>query len=261
MGAVLGGRARAGEPPVNGELRVVTDVPTTFATTVITAFFAKLAPPLSIALSGGETARRCYERLAAASTDRVDWASVVLLWGDERCVPPDDPRSNERLAREALIDRVGDVGAVHPMRCEQGPEAYEAILRRLGRIDVVHLGLGADGHTASLFPRSAALQSGPERLVTMSRDPLRRHPCDRITLTLAGIALGRLVVFTVEGEHKREALARVREGDPALPATHVRAERILWIVDPNAAGSKPSTADDRTNRSPITTAAHPPREG
>jgi len=224
---------------MTGELRIVRDVPTTFAATVIAQYFAKPDPPLSLALSGGETARRCYERLAIASIGRINWRSVVLVWGDERCVPPQDARSNERLAREALLDRVGDAGAVHPMRCEQGPEAYEALLRGLGRIDVVHLGLGSDGHVASLFPQSDALQSGPERLVTLSRDPFGRHPCDRMTLTLAGIALARLVIFTVEGEHKREALARAREGDPTVPASHVRAERIVWIVDPEAAGSEP----------------------
>src|SRR5438128_8722125 len=168
---------------MNGELRVVDDVPASFAESVIEAFAARAAPTFSIALSGGNTARRCYERLATASVGRVDWRSVEILWGDERCVPPESEHSNQRLAREALIGRVREVGAVHPMRCEQGAEAYEALIRRPGGIDVVHLGLGPDVHTASLFPESPALHAEAGRLVVMNLDPSGNNPFDRMTLT------------------------------------------------------------------------------
>ena len=219
---------------MNGVVRVVDDVPAAFAARVIEAFESRPEPAFSIALSGGNTARRCYERLAAA-IDRIDWSCVHVLWGDERCVPPDSPYSNERLAREALLQRAGAVGAVYPMRCEQGAESYEALVRQRDRIEVVHLGLGPDGHTASLFPFSPAVCAGPGRLVALNYDPLGNTPFLRMTFTLAAIARARLVLFTIEGEEKRQAFARVRARDPTVPATHVRAENIVWIVDPSAA--------------------------
>jgi len=101
---------------------------------------------------------------------------------------------------------------------------------------VVHLGLGPDGHTASLFPQSAALDTGPGRLVVVNDDPLGHNPHPRMTLTYEGIARARLVVVTVEGEAKAEALARVRADDPTAPASHVDAERVLWLVDHAALG-------------------------
>ena len=131
---------------------------------------------------------------------------MVVAWGDERCVEPDHPDSNERLAREALLDGVGPLAAVYPMSCDDGPESYEEVLRGLGRIDVVHLGLGPDGHTALLFPGSPALLCDSECLVTIVTDPLGGHPHRRMTLTLAGIGRARLVVFTVEGREKRNVL-------------------------------------------------------
>jgi 6-phosphogluconolactonase/glucosamine-6-phosphate isomerase/deaminase len=101
---------------------------------------------------------------------------------------------------------------------------------------VVHLGLGPDGHTASLFPESPALKADPGRLVVMNEDPTGRNPYPRMTLTFAGIARGRLVLVTVSGEEKAEALARVVRGDD-LPANQVTAEQVLWLVDPAAASS------------------------
>ena len=222
---------------MNGVVRVVDDVPATFAATVIAAFESRPGPVFSIALSGGNTARRCYEELAT-SIDRIDWSHVHALWGDERCVPPGSPHSNERLACEALLRRVGTVGAVHPMRCEEGAEPYERLIRQREHLDIVHLGLGPDGHTASLFPHSPALCAGPDRLVTMNHDPLGNNPFERMTFTFAAIARARLVLFSVEGEEKRQAFARVRAGDPTAPATHVRAEKIMWIVDPAVAGQR-----------------------
>jgi 6-phosphogluconolactonase len=221
---------------VNGEVIVVDDVPAEFAERVIEAFHSRPEESFSIALSGGETARRCYERLASDGAHQVDWWQVDVYWGDERCVPPDDDASNEKLGREALLENVGAANSVHPMRCDQGADAYHLLVAELGRFDVVHLGLGADGHTASLFPQSPALDADPGRLVVMNTDPLGNNPHERMTLTYSGIARARLALVTVSGESKREAFARVRDGDPGCPATHVKADRVVWLVDHAAAG-------------------------
>ena len=220
---------------MHGDLVVVDDVPGEFAERVIEAFHSRPHDGFSLAVSGGETARRCYERLVDDAGSQIDWWKVDIYWGDERCVPPDDPASNYQLVREALLERVGAVNANYPMRCEEGADPYQLRLGELGRIDVVHLGVGADGHTASLFPGSAALDADPGRLVVMNEDPSGRNPHRRMTLSYAGIARGRLVLVTVSGKEKREALARVAAGED-LPATHIQADRVLWIVDPEAAG-------------------------
>ena len=221
---------------MKGELIVVDDVPAEFAERVTEAFHRRPDEMFSIALSGGETARRCYERLATDAADQIDWWQVDVYWGDERCVPPDDPDSNERLGREALLERVGAANAVYPMRCEEGPDPYQQRVAQLGRFDVVHLGLGKDGHTASLFPNSPALDADPGRLVVMNHDPADVHPHERMTLTFSGIARGRLVVVTVSGEEKADALAAACRGDD-VPAARVEGEKVIWLAD-RAAASK-----------------------
>jgi 6-phosphogluconolactonase len=218
-----------------GELVVVDDVPGEFAERVIEAFHRRPNDGFSMALSGGETARRCYERLADDAGNQIDWWKVDIYWGDERCVPLDDKDSNYRLGREALLERLGAVNANYPMRCDEGPDPYQLRLGELGRIDVVHLGMGPDGHTASLFPRSPALDADPGRLVVMNHDPSSNNPHPRMTLTFTGIARARLVLLTGAGASKCEALARVAAGED-LPAARVRADKVLWIVDPEAAG-------------------------
>ncbi len=137
--------------------------------------------------------------------------------------------------REALIDPVGGVGSFHPMSCDEGPEAYERLVADVAAFDVVHLGLGPDGHTASLFPGSAALDAPPGRLVVRSVDPNDRNPHERMTLTLEALARALLVVFTVSGAAKHEAFAAVSSGAD-LPAARVRARQVLWLVDRDAAG-------------------------
>ncbi|WP_426572945.1 6-phosphogluconolactonase [Aquihabitans sp. McL0605] len=217
-----------------GELVITDDVPAAFAQRVIDAFRTRALDTFSIALSGGSTARRCYERLADVTGSQIDWWKVDVYWGDERCVPHDDIESNYRLAREALLDRVGAANATHLMRCAEGPDPYQLRLGDLGRIDLVHLGMGADGHTASLFPDSAALSSDPGRLVAMNDDPSGRNPFPRMTLTLAGIARARLAVVTVTGTEKAEALAAIVAGEE-LPASRISSDRVIWLVDPEAA--------------------------
>lgn len=222
---------------MHGELVVVDDVPGEFAERVIEAFHSRPNDGFALAVSGGETARACYQRLADDAGTQIDWWKVDVYWGDERCVPHDDPASNYHLVREALLERVGAVNANYPMFCDEGSDPYQLRIGELGRLDVVHLGLGADGHVASLFPGSEAVEADPGRLVVMSEDPSGRNPHRRMTLTLGGIARARLVLVTVAGAAKQEALDRVRAGDPTCPGSLVRADQVVWIVDPAAAGS------------------------
>ena len=217
-----------------GELVIVDDVAEAFAQRVVDAYEHRPGPDFSIALSGGDTARLCYERLADTAADKIDWWQVDVFWGDERCVPPDNPDSNERLVREALLERVGGAHAVHPMRCADGPDRYQLLIGELGQFDLVHLGLGPDGHTASLFPESPAIHADPGRLVTLNRDPTGRNPYERMTLTLSGISRGRLVVFTVAGNEKQAAMQAIADGAD-LPAARARADRVVWLVDHDAA--------------------------
>jgi 6-phosphogluconolactonase len=221
---------------MRGEVFVVDDVAAEFAERVVEAFHSRPEEGFSLVLSGGDTARRCYERLAADAADQIDWWQVDFYWGDERCVPPDSPDSNEGLGRRALLERVGAANAVYPMRCEDGPDPYQQRVAQIGRFDLVHLGLGPDGHTASLFPGSPALDADPGRLVVMNEDSSGRNPYRRMTLTFSGISRSRLVIFTVEGESKREAFAAMRRGDDTCPAAKVTAGRVIWLVDRVAAG-------------------------
>ncbi len=214
---------------MTGEIRVVDDVAQAFAELLADE------GPRSIALSGGDTARACYELLAVAD---VEWGGVSVLFGDERWVPVDDPESNEGMARHAFLDHV-EPYAVHSMRnaagtWEAAASAYDALLRELGPVGLVHLGLGPDGHTASLFPGSAALEENERLVVTNPADAT--HPHDRITFTFPAIARAELAVFTVAGAEKRDAFARVRAGGD-FPATRVTAQRLIWLVDAAAMGA------------------------
>ena len=217
-----------------GQVEVVDDVSGRFAAEVIDAFIDRPDATFSLAVSGGSTARRCYERLAVDGAEAIDWWAVDLYWGDERCVDPDSPQSNQRLVREALLERVGAANEVHPMRCEEGPEPYQLKISALPAIDVIHLGMGPDGHTASLFPASPALDADAGRLVVMNEDPSGLNAYRRMTFTFSAIARARSVIITIEGDDKRDAFSKVRAGED-LPVARVRAPRVLWLVD-RAAG-------------------------
>ncbi len=203
-----------------------------------------------LALSGGSTPRGLYARLAEEPhRERIDWSKLHLFWGDERCVPPDHPESNYRMVHEALLARVPiPDGSVHRIPVELGPNRaaarYEEAIRAgsaeaVPRFDVVLLGMGVDGHTASLFPDAPAL-GGERRLVVPTVAPTPPH--DRVSITLRVINAARLVVFLVVGPDKARTLARVlavegRASDGSLPASLVRprAGRLLWLVDKAAA--------------------------
>ena len=213
---------------MQGDLEIVDHVPQAFAVLVASE------APQSIALSGGDTARRCYELLATAD---VAWRDCDVFFGDERWVAVHDPDSNEGMARVTFLDQV-EPHAVHSMHAagptpEAAADAYDQLISSAPPLALVHLGLGEDGHTASLFPGSSALDER-DRLVIATGDD--KHSHRRLTFTYPAIARASLVVFTVSGEGKRAALDRVRRGED-VPAARVHADRIIWLVDKAAAGS------------------------
>ena len=221
---------------MNGELRLVEDVPAAFADLLIAEHGARTAPEFSVALSGGSTARRCYEALAASASGDL-WPSLELFWGDERCVPFNDTDSNYRLAEVSLGTGFTGVRGVHPMDCSRGADEYDRLVASSRPIDLVHLGLGPDGHTASLFPGSSAL-GVRDRFVVVNDDPTGRNPHRRMTLTYAAIERASLVVVTVEGSSKFGAMNRVLDGDLSAPASSIRSHRLIWLVDEAALGSR-----------------------
>ena len=205
----------------------------------------------TLVLSGGSTPQALYQQLASRHCrDRIAWSQVHLFWGDERCVPPSDPASNFRMAREALIDHVPIPPThVHRMRGEDVPGIaaadYEALLRTaLGErdqagagFDLVLLGLGTDGHTASLFPGSPAARETTRWVVA---DHVDAGHGWRITLTPPALNAANAVVFLVAGAAKADALAAVLEEPPAphaLPAQQIvgRGGSTRWMVDRPAA--------------------------
>ena len=224
-------------------LTPVDDVARAFADAVVDAFAARPGPRFALVLSGGPTAQECYEVLAV--TGGVDWSLVDVYVGDERIVPPDDEDANQRLIRQALLDRVGGAGSFHPwdttLPVDECVAAYQRVISDLVTgpgIDLIHLGMGPDGHTASLFEGSAALDAGPSELVAANEDPSGRNPHPRLTLTLPVINSARLAVFTVAGASKADAVASLLRGDD-IPAARVHAGHTLWLVDGPARGATP----------------------
>ena len=186
-----------------------------------------------LALAGGSTPKRAYE----LARERRDWTSVTFWWSDERCVPPDDELSNYGMTKAALLDQV-EVGQVHRIRGELGGEdaarIYEEILEGVA-IDVCLLGIGPDGHTASLFPNAPALDEG-ERLV-LPAEPGLEPFVERVTFTLPAIAAVQEVVFLVAGADKAEAVERAFAKPPSkeTPSSLARGKRTRVFLDPAAA--------------------------
>lgn len=215
---------------MNGELVVVNDVGVAFAALVAESFKARSnRDRFVLALSGGSTARNAYEHLAL---EPIDWSLVTAVWGDERLVPLDHEDSNFRIAKEALFDQVSPFNEVHPVSDQTSMDSYDGLIRNYQPIDLVHLGMGDDGHTASLFPGSPAL-SVADRAVIETGDDL--HPHRRMTMTFDAINRAHLAVFTVSGAKKREMFARVRAGED-FPASKVDSDRVVWIVDHEVIG-------------------------
>ncbi len=202
---------------------------------------------LSVALSGGSTPAPLYRRLAQAPLrEAIPWQRVHLFWGDERCVPPQHPESNFGRAKEILIDHLSiPAGNVHRIRGELEPEAaalacavglHAFFGRAWPRFDLVLLGLGADGHTASLFPGSPILEETTRSVVPVKAQ-YQGRPAWRVTLTLPAINAARQVIFLVTGASKADVLQTVLMGPQTLPAQRVRPKsgQLTWLVDAEAA--------------------------
>ncbi|HZY88352.1 MAG TPA: 6-phosphogluconolactonase [Gemmataceae bacterium] len=207
----------------------------------------------TVALSGGSTPRRLYQLLAGEPyRGQVDWGRVEVFWGDERSVPPDDKESNYRMAREAMLTALAlPPGHVHRMEAERADRdtaarEYQAeIARAFGvdangeppAFDLILLGMGPDGHTASLFPHTAALGE-TKRWVVVNHVP--KFNTDRMTLTYPVLNRACEVLFLVAGADKAEPLAEVLQGPPdpeRLPSQRVRPTdgQLLFFVDRAAA--------------------------
>jgi 6-phosphogluconolactonase len=206
---------------------------------------SRTADPFRIALSGGTTPRFLYEALASSTfRDSVQWERWHVFFADERAVPPDDARSNYRLVRDMLLSRVPIPGQqVHRMEAERvdldaAAADYSRLLEREcgrpPRLDVVLLGLGENGHTASLFPGTAALEVED---AWAARGRADYEPFDRITVTLPALNAASHVAFLVTGPDKADALRGVIEG--TVPAARVRPSdgELLWFLDVAASRS------------------------
>jgi len=198
-----------------------------------------------VVLAGGSTPKAMYRVLALEYADRIDWSRVHVFFGDERTVPPDHDDSNYKMVNEVLLEHV-PVESVHRMRGELPPdeaaEAYEEELKtffgaeEVPRFDLILLGVGGDGHTASLFPETSALEVR-DRLVVAN--PVLQLDTTRITLTVPVINAARAVLFLVAGEDKAETLEKSLEGDAdprAYPARLIQPPNgPEWMLDRSAA--------------------------
>lgn len=187
----------------------------------------------SLVLAGGTTPRRCYELLTRLD---VIWGRVSVLFGDERCVPPEHPDSNYGMARDALLDHVAPA-TVYRIPAELGPDdgaaQYARVVAAVSPLDVVLLGVGEDGHTASLFPGHPALDAvGLAVGVTSAPKP----PTNRVSLTLPALRAARKVIVLATGSGKADAVLRAQSGE--VPAGMIGGAR--WLIDSAAAGRLPT---------------------
>jgi len=206
-----------------------------------------------VALNGGSTPNRLFQLLATEYRENVDWGRVHVFWGDERCVPPDDPGSSYGQARSVLLRPVSIPEAnIHRVKGELDPVSaskdYAHVLREFAsppldwpRFDLIFLGMGEDGHTASLFPGSPAAVPEPTMPVTAQ---YQDRPANRVTLTPVVFNSSRMVVFMATGEKKAQALAEVlsdRYNPELYPAQRIRPEdgERIWLVDEAAASRLP----------------------
>lgn len=214
----------------------------------------------AVALSGGSTPRAVYALLASPEfRERIDWPRVHLFWGDERCVPPGHPDSNFRMVREALLAKIEiPLENIHRMIGEREPAeaaaAYEEELKKffgaehVPRFDLIFLGLGEDGHTASLFPGTAALDDTEHWVAAIYVERLQSY---RLTLTLPVINAARQATFLVSGASKARIVREILASDSALqnyPVAKVRPVdgQLTWLIDGDAANALTANISGKT---------------
>lgn len=202
----------------------------------------------SVALSGGSTPRALYERLSANDmAERIPWPEVHLFWGDERCVPPDHPDSNYGMTAAALLSRIPlPAENIHRIQSELPPREaahrYEAEMRaffgEIPTFDLVFLGIGEDGHTASLFPGSPALAESVRWAVDVEHTTPPPPLVSRVTLTFGVLNAARRVVFLTSGASKAQIFAQIWRGAD-FPAARIRPQngQVLWLIDKAAASA------------------------
>jgi 6-phosphogluconolactonase len=197
----------------------------------------------AVVLTGGRSPARAYQ---LAAQREPDWSAAAVWWGDERCVPPEDERSNFKLARENLLDRLGSAPReVQRIRGELGAEdaaqEYDALLRDV-RLDFVLLGVGPDAHAASLFPNEPTLEERERRAIAAK--PKLEPFVDRVTMTVPVISSAPDVLFIATGAEKAEAVERsfARPPDPSAPASLIRSSggRTRVVADPAACSRLPA---------------------
>jgi len=194
--------------------------------------------PVTVALSGGSTPKVLYQLLAEDFRDQVSWASTQFFWSDERHVPPDHPDSNYRMAHEALLSRVpvpeSNVHRVHSENpsAQEAADEYEKVI--VPRLDLILLGLGADGHTASIFPGSDVLHETKRLVAAPWVEKLNTY---RITMTLPLLNNGASILFLVSGADKAQIVKEVLEGPKKYPAQFVQPTNgeLIWMLDRDAA--------------------------
>src|SRR5438034_7208683 len=183
----------------------------------------------TLVLTGGTTPKRCYELL---STLEVEWGRVAVLFGDERCVPPDHPDSNYRMAKETLLDRVMPA-TIYRIPAELGPDEgadeYAEVVANVAPLDFVLLGVGEDGHIGSLFPGHPALHADG---LTIGIHDSPKPPPERVTITLEAIRDAGRVALLATGKGKAAAVAMARRGES--PSGMIAGAR--WLIDRAAAG-------------------------
>ena len=193
-----------------GEVRVVDDVPEVFAELVSSTLKARGAlATFRLGCSAGSSGEHCFARLAQ---EDLEWERVAAYFVDERCVDPNSPDSNQKVIGDALGRRKSQLAGFYPMSCTKGPAVYEALLREAGGFDLVQLGVGPDGHTASLFPGATGPAIGSDTLVITNADPNGRNPYPRMTLTYPAIATAAVVVITAIGADKAPILSGIDRG-------------------------------------------------
>ena len=201
--------------------------------------------PETVALSGGSTPKLMFQILADQFRDEVEWSRIQFFWSDERHVPPDHAESNYRMANEALLshepvapENVHRVHGENPDAAEAASEYEETIIavtkQPLPRLDLIFLGLGTDGHTASIFPGSEVLHETKRLVAAPYVEKFKSH---RITMTLPLLNNGAAIVFLVSGAEKAEMVKEVLEGENEYPAKAVRPVQgeLIWMLDKEAA--------------------------